>query len=200
MWCLQILAVSSSWTRLNSWFHHHQLTCWMLVNYFSLPNFHFQEYMRMILTLGSFSGREDGRSAPRQCPIRATDTDPPTSFTPWSCLKGGRGGRLLILGETVGAVRTRPLKWVVKIFASFNNASHCLGCRVLFDTLRVGLRIAIASVRRPRGVFVWDATSRRAISPPLLGIIRFAVVLIRWWRQNSFFLWVKNPFLAFLNG
>jgi len=29
--------------------------------------------MRMILTLGSFSGREDGRSAPRQCPIRATD-------------------------------------------------------------------------------------------------------------------------------
>jgi len=183
MWCLQILAVSSSWTRLNSWFHHHQLTCWMLVNYFSLPNFHFQEYMRMILTLGSFSGREDGRSAPRQCPIRATDIDPPIPFTPWPRLKGSRG-------ETVGTVRTRPLKRVVKKFASFG-----LSRFIRHSSCRATNGHCPSTTPSTR-----DMTSRRVISPPL-GILRFALVPILWWRRNGIVLWVElvlEPFLTFL--
>jgi len=55
----------------------------------------------------------------------------------------------------VGAVLVRPLKRIARLVEiCFHNAPHRFGCRNLLNTLLVGLRMAIAPVRRARDVFV----------------------------------------------
>jgi len=101
-----------------------------------------------------------------------------------------------------GAVQTRPLKQVVKI----SIFQHCfpsfgLSCFIQHSSCRAtnGHR---PSTMPSRCFYTRDATSRRVISPPLLGIVRFVLVLIRWWQLSGSILWVEHgldPFPSFLN-
>ena len=98
---------------------------------------------RMMLPLGSFSGGKIGGQVPPTLSLRLirADIDPPHPLQPDPPLRGTRHS-----WEKRREQCGRGLLNELSKSVSFNNGSHRLGCCALFNTLRVGLRMAIAPV------------------------------------------------------